>query len=957
MKRFLVFCAIIVVVVALGYTCVFFLTDNEKINISNSLYQINKGETRTLEYEHLKPKSSTRITYEISDEGIIEFDEETKQFTAIGGGATTIRIKSSNENIEDILVEVNVGDGSYDYPYFIRSASDLATIGTQTSSAENIAPFRVEDSYILTGNIEMGATWTPISGTFTGTLFGEGYTISGMNITGEGNNAGLFESIGPEGGVQYVNFSNASIDGSFANAGVVAGTNYGNIHNVHIIASSINNTNASGFTGGVVGFNSAFDVVASSIYKSSVQANITGSGNVGGIVAVNNGGYVYNCYTKESTTVTGQSASGIVGGLVAVNQEKDSINSIIRDCYSLATVASANDNLGAIVGKHNYDDTKNPKVINLVVGCYYLENDELVGVHGYQDLSATINQHDQFAFGVMGVEGKSLNELRTQSTFISHISVVTGNSVAWDFNEAWKLENNSTPSINADGANIKLSIATLNIGGSNLLQAADLSNLSMDGTYYVQRDIDLGGMEWTPLGSPMNGFRGLLSGVWLEEEQRYTKIYNFKLTDGGNVGFFNTISGGEVANLVFADVTTEDQNTGNDIVNFGIVAGVNNGGYIHDITISGTNSNLVNAIDKTAYIGGVVGTNANSVESNGVITKCTVDVGLLKNFVNNYNVPTYIGGIAGQNFATVSHCGVAGGEIVRNSTFTGAAGGIVGLNKKDGAGAANVTSNYVTNTVILTNYSYSGGNSDSAVFNGHYAGGIVGDHQGVNVNYNLFDGEVNGFAVGGVVGYARGLVEQNQTTDNALMKGCLVGGIAAYQQGRKGETDLRNNRIEGTLFGVDFSGNVANIFVGNETTKAGLVVGSGKLGGGQITQAYNNFVSVHFGGKGINRLDNYCPVTEVALERYNNIFNKSTMTNLYEHWFNDTFIHWFWTLSHKFSEKVITENEILSTNFKAFKDMQFSDAIWNLDSTINEGFPTLFNVVSLPQDDEEESLI
>ena len=953
MKRFLVFCAIIVVVVALGYTCVFFLTDNERINATTTLYQINVGESRTLEYEHLKPKSSTEITYDISDEGIIEFDAETRKFTAIGGGATTIRITTTNTNIDDILIEVNVGDGSYDYPYYIRSAADLATIGTQSSTDDNINPFRVEDSYILTNNIEMSGNWTPIKGTFTGTLFGEGYTISGMNITGDGSNAGLFETIGAEGGMQYVTFDNATVNGSFTNAGIAAGVNYGTIHNVHVTNSSITNNYADGITGGLVGLNGAYDTVASSISKSSVQTSITANGNAGGIVGVNRGGYVFNCYTKESTSITNQSATGAVGGLVGVNEEKDTVYSVVKDCYSLASLTSASENVGAIVGRHNYDDSKDPKVINLVVGCYYLSNDDLVGVYGYKDLPATVNQDDQFAFGVMGVQGKTLNELRTQSTFISHISVVTGTQVNWDFNEAWKLENNSTPSINANGANIRLSVSSLNIGGSSLLQAEDLANLNMDGVYYVKKDIDLGGIEWTPLGSEMNGFRGVLSGVWLEEEQRYTKISNFVLPDGVNVGFFNTISGGEVGNIIFENVTTEDQNTGIDAVNFGIVAGINNGGYIHDVTISGTNSNLINAIDKTAYVGAIVGTNTNSSLSNGIITNCTVDIGLLKNFVNNYDVPTYVGGIAGQNLATVSQCAVIGGEIVRDSTYAGAAGGIVGLNATQGTNAGYVTSNYVTNAAIMTKYSYTGGKKDTAVFNGHLAGGIVGDHQGSNVNYNLFDGEVNGFAVGGVVGYARGVVEQNQTTTNALMRGCLVGGIAAYQHGR-GETDLRNNRIEGTLYGVDFSGNISNDFVGNETTKAGLVVGSGKFGGGDNTKAYNNFVSVNFAGKGINRVDTYCPVTAVALWRYDNVYNKDVMTNLYEHWLKDTLINWVWSWHYPFSEKIVTEDELLTTNFKPFKDMNFSDAIWNLDATINTGFPTLYNVVQIPSDDDSE---
>ena len=956
MKRFLVFCTILVVVVALGYMCVFFLTDNEKLNVNTTVYNINIGETRDLEYEHIKKKSTTTVSVVVEDDQVVTFDEETGKFTAVKGGNTTIRIETNNSNIAPALVEVNVGDGSYDYPYFIRQASDLASIGVESNTSANIQPFNVDDSYILTSNITLNGEWTPIKGVFSGTLFGEGYTISGLNITANGTNGGLFETIGATGSVQYLNIDNATINGSCERLGVIAGTNHGDIKNINILNANVTNTYSGGVTGAIVGYNGAYSDVPANISKCAIHANVTANGDIGGLVGQNKGGYIYNCYTKESASVTGQSSSASVGGLVGINEEKDSLYSVVKDCYNLANVSSASESLGAIVGKHNFDDSKNPSVINLVVGCYYLKeaNDNaLVGVHGYYDISASINQDDQFDAGVMGVQGKSMNDLRVQTTFVSHVSIVNGEDVSWDFNEAWILQSNSTPSINFEGANIKLSISSINVGGSNILRADDLLNLSMDGTYYIRQDIDLGGAVWTPLGAPNNGFRGLLSGIWLEDEQRYTKISNFVLDDGENVGFFNTISGGEVANLMFENVTTEEQNSGIDAVNFGIVAAVNNDGYIHNIEIAGTCSNVVNAIDKTAYVGGIVGVN-----KKGLVSECKVDAGLLKNFVNNYDVPTYVGGIAGANYDVVSNCAVVGGEIVRASTHFGAVGGIVGLNSKNYDGIGAVNSNYVTGAAIITNNSFTGkNNKHKYVVNS--AGGIVGYHEGERVNYNLFDAEVSGFAVGGIVGTSHATIYENQTTRNSLMVGCLVGGITCFLQGAKGVADVHDNRIEGVLKGIDYSGTpietheVVMHISGTNTIKCGLLVGGGGESVGNSTRvaaAYNNFVSVEFVGVGTNFKSINTNAKPICPEYYNNVFNKDLMKDTFSHWWN-TIQEFILELygAGTWEETVVSENDLTSTSFKYFKEQKFSDAIWNLDFTLNSGFPTLYNVVKLPE--------
>lgn len=959
MKRFLVFCSIIVVVVALGYTVVFFLQDTEKLRVASTLYQMNVGETNSLEWKLEKAKASTTVSYEIEEESksVIQLDEKTKEMKALKGGIATIKIVTNNSNIADVAVEIHVGDGSKEYPYYIRNAGDLASIGATTVSQGNINPFRVEDSYMLTSGVSLSGTWVPIKGAFTGTFYGEGYTISGMTINGDGENAGLFESIGTGGCVQYVNFDGANIAGNYSNAGIVAGSNSGEIKNVHIINSSITNTREGANTGAICGQNLAVATTAGNISKSSVSCKVDGKGVVGGIVGLNKGSYVYNCYTKEATTVINGSASGVAGGIVGENTELDSTFAVVKDCYNLAGVSSSNTNVGAIAGKHNYDDSKDPKVINLVVGCYYESKEGLVAVVGYKDIEPSTSQDDQFTSGVMGAVGKTLNELRSQSSFVSHISKSTKKAIAWDFNEAWKLENNSTPSINADGADIRLNLGSLNIGGKTLIDSDAMSKINMNGIYTIESDIDMGGAIWEPLsgvisapsGDRVVGFSGYLSGTWLEEEGRFTKIYNFKLSDSTNAGFFDTIEeNGEVCNLVFEAVTTPNEN-GANVTNFGIVAGVNKGN-VHDITISGTSgvSKIkVNGGEKTVNAGGVVGLNS------GIVTKCYVNDLYLTNTVNNVDIPTYVGGVVGQNCNYVTFCGVNKSEINRVSTYYGAVGGVVGIASETSVSEPVIRSCYVTNSVTITaNYSYTGGGRTNS-FAGHVAGGIVGENWG-DVYYNAFAGTVNGFAVGGVTGYARDDVYENQTTINSLMKGCLVGGVAGYQSVPDGSADIYNNSIEGTLFGVEYNSanKIATYKVSSdETYKAGIVAGGGMVftDGSQV-YAYNNFISVSFAGVGVNKVACWGFVSKGSTQRHHNVFNTTLVKDTTGENLWDSFSGWANSLVNANDEGNVQsgENDIISSDYKSFRNAGFSDSVWCLDATVNEKFPVLYNVVKMP---------
>ena len=183
--------------------------------------------------------------------------------------------------------------------------------------------------------------------------------------------------------------------------------------------------------------------------------------------------------------------------------------------------------------------------------------------------------------------------------------------------------------------------STYKVSNAHGLQAwneAAQGNLSLNCT--LTDDIDLKGIDWTPIGDYDNRYTGTFDGGG------YT-IKNLTITQYGNyVGMIDFLdSGGTVQNLTLENVNI----TGGDIV--GSVVGDNYGTVIA-CTASGN-------VSGTSRIGGVVGYN------NGTVTACYHASG---NVSGTYNV----GGVVGfNNSGTLTACywsGYAGDGIGKDNT-------------------------------------------------------------------------------------------------------------------------------------------------------------------------------------------------------------------------------------------------------------------------------------------------
>jgi hypothetical protein len=157
-------------------------------------------------------------------------------------------------------------------------------------------------------------------------------------------------------------------------AGILVGTNYGQIMNCHT-TGQISSSGTFGRLGGLTGWN------AGSIFESGSYAQINTVGQVvGGLTGANVEGFIGNSWSEGNI-----SAGSMAGGLTGINQRSamimgsfantqviatgdnigglagSSINSFISDCYAAGNV-SGNRIAGGLVGYTRTD--------NFIINCY-----------------------------------------------------------------------------------------------------------------------------------------------------------------------------------------------------------------------------------------------------------------------------------------------------------------------------------------------------------------------------------------------------------------------------------------------------------------------------------------------------------------------------------------------------------------------------------------------------------
>ena len=232
---------------------------------------------------------------------------------------------------------------------------------------------------------------------------------------------------------------------------------------------------------------------------------------------------------------------------------------------------------------------------------------------------------------------------------------------------------------------------TIESNGSYTVTSADgLMNIAelvnggkTDINITLDKDIDLTGKEWTPIGT---GYSNKYTGTF--DGGGHTIKGLTVTTNDQFVGLFGSIGyAGTVKNVMMEDV----QITSNRSSGFaGGVAGYSDG-TIENCSVSGS-------VSGTVYVGGVVG-----AQIGGSITGCSSSA-TVKGTV-------YVGGVAGQtnSSATLTACYATGNVIIEMDPKKNIAGGsLVGMNAGSSLLACYATGN-VTSTGSSTGYMHIGG--------------------------------------------------------------------------------------------------------------------------------------------------------------------------------------------------------------------------------------------------------
>lgn len=236
------------------------------------------------------------------------------------------------------------GNGSVSAPYIIMDENELRVVSALVNNESGWSAYSYKlGADISISNPDTVNNFIPFGSTdnkFTGSFDGDGYTLSGINISFDSGNPSLFPHIGENGTVKNLIFDNFTVNGK-TNVAVIAGYNSGTVYNCDVVNSKI-----SGFenVSAAVGYNFG------SISYVNTDSDVEGTVAVGGIAGLNESGIIKCCFnTGDITGIdSGSTKSTEVGGVTGKNFTDLS--------YSGNTgVVIANTYAGGVVGA-NYGD-------------------------------------------------------------------------------------------------------------------------------------------------------------------------------------------------------------------------------------------------------------------------------------------------------------------------------------------------------------------------------------------------------------------------------------------------------------------------------------------------------------------------------------------------------------------------------------------------------------------------
>ena len=489
-------------------------------------------------------------------------------------------------------------------------------------------------------------TWTPIGNSwenFTGTLDGDGHSVSGIYINSTAEYQGLVGVLGSGGTLQNLGVKASYIKGGY-HVGGVCGSSWGTVSNCYNTGS----VTGSYAVGGVCGTN---DGTVTNCYNTG---NVAGSEMVGGVCGWNEFDTVTNCYNTGNVTGNNQ-----VGGVCGYN------DATVTNCYNSGSVTGSG-YVGGLCGNS----------WGTVTNCYYLAGKANSGI-GSGSGEATAKTADEFQSGAVAylLQGKQAEQVWGQNLTLEpkdSYPVLGGLKVVQngDGSYANELKQDGDFYLISTADELRLFASMVN-SGQTRISAKLTADIELNNTTGWENwsESNAPANSWTPIGSEATQFAGTLdgdghsvSGIYINSTANYQGLVGVLGEDGTlqNLGVkASYIKGGARV----GGVCGENRGTVNNCYNTGNVTGHSQVGGVCGMNYGNvTNCYNTGNVTGSDAVGGVCGTNI------GNVTNCyntgSVTGGL------------YVGGVCGLNYTTVTNCYNTGS--VEGNRYVG---GVCGYNE------------------------------------------------------------------------------------------------------------------------------------------------------------------------------------------------------------------------------------------------------------------------------------
>lgn len=750
----LIFLVTAVVVFSTVFLILYLNSDFKEIKANKTEYFVNAGESVELDLTFTNIVTGD-YTIESQDSKIAFYNTATKMVDGISGGQVAITINSKTiKNFVPIALTVTVCDGETEATaIMIDSKEDLINVSSSDTMLKKHYKLIKDIDLENEEWVPLGYVITPSDGTnpekvelieYSGLFNGNGHTISNAKITTPYETAGLFAIVGKNAVITdlYIKnfaFNLASKDGSkYLCLGAVSGTNYGTIQRTYVLTSSIVNNktdNCEAYVGGVVGFNTgvvaqtSFEVselvsmgyaggisganvsvkeVLATVKQANVNATVWGTSHVGGIVGIAKGSIISDSFASATAEIFGTSATTYVGGIAGTlqyaNVNNNIVNSLMVNCYNVATMSDTGFVGGLVAWNYNYN--AQTLQYNKIYGSYYTCEDTGVEIAIYRT---------QNGEGFVTAEQIATTDLAVVDNLVSYTNS-TGDVVLWDFTNIWEMDKNNYPTLKKLTAFSNFDENDVHEEGA-IYTAVDLVNISsnLNGNYMLKADIDLSVIDvWNPIGDEANPFNGSFIAETNPATLEFFKISNFKNVEAKeNYGLFGCVG----QNAKISNVKIENAVIENCSKNIGVLAAINNG-TIENCSVSNA---VVNLNGNKTNAGLIV------AQNNGVITYSSVSNSVITQTATGEYL---LGSVAAINTAVIeySYSNEKTKIEVDTTNENTLIGGLVGLNEETGH----------------VRFSFSKGE-----FKGYAVGGLVGTNK--NYVYESYaDNTLTGKYVGGL---------------------------------------------------------------------------------------------------------------------------------------------------------------------------------------------------------------